>query len=153
MLDNTAAILLACYPLLWLKALHLCFAVFWYAGLLYLPRLFVYHCECDTEAERARFAIMERRLYRGIMWPAALVTLGLGLAMLWSAPEYLRQDWMWGKLGILAVLYGYHLYCGHCLKRLASEPAAPHSARFFRVFNEVPALLLIALVLLAVLRP
>lgn len=142
--------------MLWLKALHLCFAIFWYAGLLYLPRLFVYHRECETAAERARFATMERRLYYAIMWPAALATLALGLAMLWNAPALLNQAWMWGKLALLAVLFGFHLYCGHCVRRFAhpdSVAVAPHSARFFRIFNEVPALVLIGIVLLAVLKP
>jgi putative membrane protein len=141
--------------LLWLKAFHIVFVVTWFAGLFYLPRLFVYHVDANDEVSHARFVVMERRLLIITHIGGALALL-FGLALLWSwidlAPDYLRQGWLRAKLTLVAGLIGYHAWC----MRLATEfreRSNRRSARWFRWFNEVPALALIGVVILVVVKP
>jgi putative membrane protein len=135
----------------WLKALHIVFMVTWFAGLFYLPRLFVYHVSTTDSPGRERFEIMERRLF-AIMTLGALLTIGFGLAMLGRAPEYLQLAWLRTKLVLVALLIVYHGWCYRLMKNLGSGARA-HSPRWYRWFNEVPGILLIAIVILAVLKP
>ncbi|WP_028238083.1 protoporphyrinogen oxidase HemJ [Stutzerimonas azotifigens] len=134
------------------KALHIVAVVCWFAGLFYLPRLFVYHAMAEDSVSRERFAVMERKLYRGIMLPSMIATLLLGLWMLWLNPGWLSGGWLHAKLTLVAVLIGYHHMCGAQLRRFArGENRRTHV--FYRWFNEIPVLLLLAIVLLVVLKP
>jgi putative membrane protein len=137
--------------MLWLKAFHIVFVVTWFAGLFYLPRLFVYHCETTDAPGLARFAVMERRLF-ALMSIGGALTVAFGLSMVIDAPAFLEFAWLRVKLVLVAALIGYHLWC-YVLMRGLIEGRNRHSQRWFRVFNEVPGVLLIAIVLLAVLRP
>ena len=137
--------------MLWLKAFHIVFVVTWFAGLFYLPRLFVYHCETTDAPGLARFAVMERRLF-ALMSIGGALTVAFGLSMVIDAPAFLEFTWLRVKLVLVAALIGYHLWC-YVLMRGLIEGRNRHSQRWFRFFNEVPGVLLIAIVLLAVLRP
>lgn len=141
--------------MLWFKAFHVIFVVAWFAGLFYLPRLFVYHVEADDPALKVRFAVMERRLLM-ITHVGGTLALLFGIATLtWFARHdaaYLQQGWLHAKLVLVAALIGYHAW----LVRLARQLAAGRcrrSSRWLRLFNEVPALLLIAIVILVVVKP
>ena len=134
------------------KALHIIAMVAWFAGLFYLPRLFVYHADAHDPISVERFKIMERRLLYGIMWPAGLVTTGLGLWLLSYNPQYyLSVTWMHEKLGLVGLLWLYHVACGVFVKQFKNERNT-RSSRFYRVFNEAPTLLLIGIVFLVVLK-
>ncbi len=136
--------------MIWLKAFHVIFMVTWFAGLFYLPRLFVYHADCQDELGLARFKIMERRLL-AIMTIGALLTTVFGVAQIVLAPALLDMTWMQAKLLLVVALIGYHVWC----YRLVGDFAAGHnrhSSRWYRLFNEAPSLLLIGIVLLAVLK-
>lgn len=139
--------------MLWIKALHIIFMVTWFAGLFYLPRLFVYHADCSDETSHARFLVMERKLF-AIMTIGAVLTAVFGVWMLvdyaWSA--YRNLWWLDLKLVLVAALTGFHGYCG-VLVREFRNGSARHSHVFYRWINEIPALLLIAIVLLAVAKP
>ena len=137
--------------MLWLKAFHIVFVVSWFAGLFYLPRLFVYHCSTTDAPGLERFALMERRLF-ALMSLAAALAVAFGLAMIAAAPVYLEFTWLRIKLVLVAALIGYHLWC-YALMRAFIEGRNRHSHRWFRVFNEAPTLLLIAIVVLAVVKP
>lgn len=136
--------------MLWIKAFHIVFMVTWFAGLFYLPRLFVYHADTRDETGHARFVTMERRLF-AIMSIGAIGTVCFGLWLLlgwwWPAPL-----WLHVKLGLVALLILYHF---GCYKLMLDFRAGRNrmSARFYRFYNEVPALFLLAIVLLAVLKP
>ncbi len=134
------------------KALHVIAMVAWFAGLFYLPRLFVYHSQAKDKVGIARFKVMESRLYYAITWPAALATsfLGLGLLSL-NWPYYRHAGWMHAKLTLVLLLWVYHLSCGHYLKCFAKNKNTK-TTLFFRIFNEVPTLLLIAIVFLVELK-
>jgi putative membrane protein len=138
---------------LYLKAFHLIAVVCWFAALFYLPRLFVYHAMSEDTLSRDRFKIMERRLYRGIMTPSAIVTVALGFWMLSLNMDYYTTVW-WIKLKLVLVLVlvCYHAACGYFVRQFANDKNT-RSHTFFRVFNELPVVLLISIVLLAVLRP
>jgi protoporphyrinogen IX oxidase len=136
---------------LWIKALHMIFVVTWFAGLFYLPRLFVYHVEAGVEAVRAQLKVMERRLL-GITHIGGALALALGLALIWLVPAYLSQAWLHAKLALVAGLIGYHLYLVR-LKNAFAQDRILRSSRWLRVFNEIPGVLLVAIVLLAVLKP
>lgn len=139
--------------MLYVKAFHLIALVAWFAGLFYLPRLFVYHVDATDEVSLNRFDIMERRLYFGIMWPAAVLATGLGIWLLMSAPGYyLKAGWMHAKIGLVVLLWVFHLYCGHCRKKFILKNQS-HTAKFYRILNELPTLLLIAIVILVVVKP
>ncbi len=140
--------------MLYLKALHIIGVVVWFAGLFYLGRLFVYHQEAQSKPEpecsilSAQFALMERRLWYVITWPGLCITVIFGSVLLhfWGFP-----DWLYAKLGLVALLIGYHLWCGRLRAQLA-EGTCTWNSRRFRLFNEVPSLLLIAIVFVVVLK-
>jgi protoporphyrinogen IX oxidase len=137
--------------MLWLKALHVVFVVTWFAGLFYLPRLFVYHAATRDAPGLARFIVMERRLYF-MMSLGALLAVLFGLAMIVAAPAYLSMGWLRLKLLLVAVLVGYHGWCYRLMLALRAAENR-HSQRWYRLFNEVPGLLLLAIVILAVVKP
>ena len=137
---------------LWIKALHIVSMVCWFAGLFYLPRLFVYHAQSQDSTSQERFVIMERKLYRGIMLPAMIASLVFGIWLLSLTPGFLSQGWMHAKLTLVVLLVGYHHMCGAQLKRFArGENKRSHV--FYRWFNEVPVLVLLAVVILVVVKP
>lgn len=140
--------------MLWVKAFHIIFMVTWFAGLFYLPRLFVYHAMADDAVSRERFKVMERKLFFGIMTPGALLTVVLGMWMLmdyaWSA--YAKSGWLHTKLLLVVLLIGYHIYCGKLLFDFKYDRNR-HGHVFYRWLNELPVLILIAVILLAVVRP
>lgn len=139
--------------MLYVKAFHIIAMVAWFAGLFYLPRLFVYHTAANDKISLDRFKIMEKRLYYAITWPAAIVTSILGVSLITYNPQYyLSQYWMHAKLGLIVLLWIYHLSCGHFLKLFAAERSRK-SGRFFRMYNEVPTVLLIAIVILVIAKP
>lgn len=138
---------------LWLKAIHIIGVVCWFAALFYLPRLFVYHSTTDDDAGRERFKVMEGKLYRIIMVPSMIVTVVFGLWLLalgWEA--FARSGWLWLKLAGVLALLGYHHYCARLVRDFAAGQNR-HSERFYRMFNEAPALLLVAIVVLVVVKP
>ena len=142
--------------MLWLKAFHVTTVIAWFAGLFYLPRLFVYHAQIqhgviDDPAGNARFKVMERKLF-GIMTVAAVLAVGFGVSMLMVAPAYLLMHWLHVKLALVFLLIGYHGACFALLQQFAADRNS-RSERWFRVFNEMPALLLIAIVILVVVKP
>ena len=139
--------------MLWVKAFHVVAMVCWFAGLFYLPRLFVYHAQSDDQAGRERFKIMERKLYRGITTPSMVATVALGLWLVSYNPSvYLTQGWLHVKLSLVLILIGYHLYCGHLVK-VFREDRNKHSHVFYRWFNEFPVLILVGTVILAMVKP
>lgn len=132
------------------KSLHLVSMVAWFAGLFYLPRLFVYHVEHPAAAPT--LTIMEHKLARFIMLPAAISTFVFGMAMVLMSPEILQMGWLHAKFGLVAILVAYHI----SLEVFRTDfilGRNPKSGKFFRMYNEVPTLLLIAIVVLAVLKP
>lgn len=137
---------------LWVKAFHIVFVVTWFAALFYLPRLFVYHVSTGDDLGRERFKVMEEKLYRVIMRPSMIATVALGITMLVLQPALLGGVWLWLKLLGVVALLGYHHYCARLVRAFAADEQ-PHSERFFRVFNEAPAVLLIAIVILVVVKP
>lgn len=137
---------------LWVKAFHLIAVITWFAGIFYLPRLFVYHAMTEDETGRERFAVMERKLYRGIMTPSAVLAVALGLWLVALAPAWLTQGWLHAKLALVVLLIAYHLYCGH-LVRVFREQRNRRSHVWYRWFNEMPVLLLVAIVVLVIVKP
>jgi putative membrane protein len=137
--------------MLWLKAFHVVFVVTWFAGLFYLPRLFVYHVATGDEAGLARFVLMERRLF-ALMSVGALLAVAFGVAMLILAPPYLQAGWLRAKLLLVAGLIAYHASC-YSLMRALRLGRRTHSQRWFRLYNEVPTLFLVTIVVLAVVKP
>ena len=138
--------------MLWVKALHLVFMVTWFAGLFYLPRLFVYHAMADVRPSIERFKVMERKLFWGITTPGAVLTIGFGL---WLWLGWFRgafTGWFHAKLALVALLVAYHLWCWRLLKAFAAERNT-QSHVWFRWFNEFPVLVLTATVLLVVFKP
>jgi putative membrane protein len=139
--------------MLWLKAFHIIAVITWFAALFYLPRLFVYHAMAEDQISRDRFKIMERKLYRAIMTPSMVVVLGLGFWMITlNAGYYLSQGWMQAKLALVGFLVGYHFMCGSLLKQFAQD-INDKGHVFYRWFNEIPVLFLIAIIILVVVRP
>ena len=135
----------------WLKAFHIIAVICWFAGIFYLPRLFVYHALATEQATRDHLKIMERKLYRFVT-PFMLFTLVFGVALIMQNPTYyLHAGWLHAKLALVLVLFGYHGYCGVLLKQLARDEMRSHV--FYRWFNELPVLLLFAIVILAVVKP
>jgi len=137
--------------MLWIKALHIVFMVAWFAGLFYLPRLFVYHCEVGDAEGHQRFCTMERRLY-GLTTISMLGTWIFGLWLLALAPGYLQQGWLHAKLALVLALSGYHGWLKTRVRAFAGQRNT-RSARFYRIMNEVPALALLAIVILVVVKP
>jgi putative membrane protein len=140
--------------MLWVKALHIISVVTWFAALFYLPRLFVYHSMCDDKLGSERFKIMERKLYRGIMTPSAILTVILGLWLLsyYSFEQLATMYWLHAKLILVLLLLGYHFYCGRLLGQFTND-SNTHSHVFYRWFNELPVLILVAVVILVIVRP
>lgn len=138
----------------WVKSFHLIFMVTWFAAMFYLPRLFVYHAQCEDSAGRERFKVMERKLYRGIMTPSAILTLvfGLWLLLFYSGEQIARMGWLHAKLTLVVLLFAYHGICGRMLRQFR-EDANTRSHVFYRWFNELPVLALIAIIILAVVKP
>ncbi len=138
--------------MLWLKALHIIFVVCWFAGLFYLPRIFVYYAASEDENTRATLALMARKLYRFVT-PFMIIAIALGLVMIGESPAYYLQSmWMLVKLGGVAFLVVYHFQCGRYVK-IINQHRNTHTHVFYRFFNEVPVIFLFAIVLLAVLKP
>ncbi len=137
--------------MIWLKAFHVIFVVTWFAGLFYLPRLFIYHASASDTISLERFIVMERRLF-AIMTIGATLTVAFAIAMVIAAPAYLQMGWLHVKLVLVAALIGYHLWCYRLMSDLRTGRNR-HGDRWYRLFNEVPALLLIGIVILAVVKP
>ena len=137
--------------MLWLKAFHVVAMVTWFAGLFYLPRLYVYHADAGDWISVERFRVMERRLF-ALMTIGALATIVLGVAMVVAAPGYLRMGWLHVKITLVLLLVVYHAFCYKFLRDFAHDRRA-HTAKWFRIFNEVPSLLLVGIVVLAVVKP
>ena len=136
--------------MLWIKAFHIIFLVTWFAGLFYLPRLFVYHAMAEGAAGRERFKVMERKLYYGIMAPGAVLTLVCG-TWLWLGYGF-TGGWLHAKLALVTVLIAYHLWCGRLLIDFKHDRNT-RSHIWYRWFNEFPTVLLIAAVILTVVKP
>ena len=138
--------------MLWIKAFHIIFMVTWFAGLFYLPRLFVYHAITNDPATQAQFKIMERKLYFGIMTPGGVLTILFGLWLWLGYGIGTGKVWLAGKIFLVIILVVYHLWCGHLVKRFRDD-ANSHGHVFYRWFNEFPVLILVGAVLLAVFKP
>jgi putative membrane protein len=139
--------------MLWLKAFHIIAVVTWFAALFYLPRLFVYHAMAEDQISKDRFKIMERKLYRGIMTPSMVIVVVLGVWIFsLNSTYYFSQNWMLAKLALVALLVGYHFMCGSLLKKFKQE-INDKGHVFYRWFNEVPVLFLVAITILVVVRP
>jgi protoporphyrinogen IX oxidase len=137
--------------MLWLKAFHIIFMVTWFAGLFYLPRLFIYHAQTSDTASLDRFVVMERRLFM-IMTIGATLTAVFGLSLLITTPALLSANWMRLKLLLVSGLIAYHLWCYGLMSELR-HGRCHRSQRWLRIFNEIPALLLIGIVILVVVQP
>lgn len=138
--------------MLWLKAFHLIAIVCWFAGIFYLPRLFVYHATAGDQATRDHLKVMERKLFR-FMTPFAVLTVAFGIALiLYNPGYYARAGWLHAKLALVLVLVLYHGYCGVLVRRFAAD-ANRRGHVFYRWFNELPVLVLFAVVILAVTKP
>jgi putative membrane protein len=135
--------------MLWIKALHIIFVVTWFAGLFYLPRLFVYHAMSEDAASRERFKVMERKLYRGIMAPGGILSVVFGG---WLMSYGYTGAWLYAKLVVVGLTIAYHLWCGKLLRDFALDRNTK-SHVWYRWFNEVPVLFLAAAVVLVVVKP
>ena len=136
--------------MLWIKSFHIIFVVTWFAGLFYLPRLFVYHAMSEDTASRERFKIMERKLFFGIMTPGAVLTIAFGL-WLWLGYGF-YGGWLYAKTALVAVLVVYHGYCGKLMIDFRQDRNR-HGHVFYRWLNELPAVVLIVIILLVELQP
>jgi putative membrane protein len=136
--------------MLWIKSLHIIFMVTWFAGLFYLPRLFVYHSLSEDRVSRERFKLMERKLFFGIMTPGAVLTLIFGL-WLWLGYGF-SGIWLNLKLALVLLLIGFHVYCGKLLVDFKHE-RNKHGHVFYRWLNEFPVFILITIVILVVVKP
>lgn len=140
----------AAYP--WIKALHVIAIISWMAGMLYLPRLFIYHCDCDPASDQARtFAVMEARLMNVIMNPAMVVSWILGLYLAWQVFEF-QGGWLHAKIAAVVALSGVHGYFAKAVKSFGRGEYIK-TPRYWRMMNEAPTLLMIAIVVLAVVKP
>ncbi|EAR10925.1 protoporphyrinogen oxidase HemJ [Reinekea blandensis] len=137
---------------LWIKALHIIFVINWFAGIFYLPRLFVYHAMAEDKPSKERFKIMERKLYRGIMTPSMVLALVFGIWMLFLIPGYLSAGWMHAKLLFVVAVVVYHFWCGRILRQFRDDKNE-RSHVWFRWFNEAPVIALFAIVIFVVVKP
>jgi len=136
----------------WIKALHVIAVISWMAGMLYLPRLFVYHCEAEIGSKQSEtFKVMERRLLRAIMNPAMIVTWLAGLYLAWAG-HWFSHPWLHAKLLVVVVLSGVHGFFARCVKDFAGDRNR-RSQKFYRIINEVPTVLMIAIVILVIVKP
>jgi putative membrane protein len=141
----------------WIKAFHIIAVIAWMAGMLYLPRLFVYHCAAETGSVQSEtFKVMERRLLRAIINPAMIATWGLGLWLAYLGPDsrygWFASGWLWAKLALVLALSAVHSLFARWTKAFGADRNR-HSQVFYRIINEVPTILMIAIVLLVVLKP
>jgi len=139
--------------MVWVKAFHIIFVVTWFAAMFYLPRLFIYHLASVDKIGIERFKIMERKLYRMIMTPSAVLTAIFGtwlLILTWET--YGNASWLWVKLFAVIALYGYHGYCGRLLREFANDTCRK-TETFLRWFNEIPAGVLVIVVILVTVKP
>ena len=140
----------ALYP--WLKALHVIAAISWMAGMLYLPLLFVYHCEAKAGSVQSEtFKVMERRLLRAIMTPAMAVTWIVGLWLVWDG-GFLRDGWLHAKLALVVLMSGAHGMLARHTRDFAADRNR-HSQKYYRIINEVPTVLMIGIVILVIVKP
>ncbi len=141
----------------WFKAFHIVGIVCWFAGMFYLPRLFVYHAEASEQPEPARsilknqYQIMEKRLYSIIMTPAMLLTVAMAIGLVTTEPDIMKQPWMHVKLACVLLLLGYHHYCKRIMKKLAADECTM-TGQQFRWFNEFPTVFFVIVVMLAVFK-
>lgn len=139
--------------MLWIKAFHVVAMVCWFAGLFYLPRLFVYHAMSADSISQERFVVMERKLYRGIMWPSLIATWALGIWLVALGWDYYRtQSWLLIKVFLVIALTYYHLWCGSIRLKMTTD-AGYKSHVWFRWFNEAPVIALIAICILVIVKP
>ncbi len=142
---------------LWFKSFHIVGFVAWFAGLFYLPRLFVYHIEAAERPEPAstvlkeEYSRLEKRLYKLIMMPAMLFTIAMAIGIIWTEPELLRQTWLHVKIGLVLLLVGFHFYCGRLIDQLEKGTCSSSSLQMRRI-NEIPTILLCVVVLLAIFK-
>ena len=136
--------------MIWVKAWHVFFTIAWSVGLLYLPRLYVYHATCADEPGYARFLVMERKLYLGIMTPSGVLAVALGLWMVHAFPTV--PTWLSAKLVLGFLLVGYHVYLGKLLFDFRNRKNQ-HTHVYYRWINELPAFFILVIVLLAVVKP
>ncbi len=137
----------------WLEAFHIIFMVSWFAGLFYLPRLFVYHAGHPAGPVHEQFCVMEHKLYRFIMMPAMFLTVAFGLALAVEEWDIVRdQAWFWIKMALVVLLVAYHFHNGRVVSRFACGENR-HSHKFYRFYNEFPTLILIVIVILVVVQP
>ena len=136
----------------WIKALHIIAVISWMAGMLYLPRLFVYHCEAELGSKQSEtFKVMERRLLKAIINPAMIVTWFAGLYLAWSG-HWFSSSWLHGKLALVIILSGVHGFFSRWVKDFAADQNT-RSQKFYRIINEVPTVLMIFIVILVVVKP
>jgi len=136
----------------WIKALHVIAVIAWMAGMLYLPRLFVYHCEAEIGSRQSEtFKLMERRLLKAIINPAMIVTWLAGLYLAWSG-HWFSAPWLHAKLLLVVLLSAVHGFFSRCVKDFAADHNT-RSQKFYRIINEVPTILMIAIVILVVVKP
>jgi protoporphyrinogen IX oxidase len=137
---------------LWLKAFHVIAVIAWMAGMLYLPRLFVYHCEAEVGSRQSEtFKVMERRLLRAIINPAMIATWVLGLWLAWEG-GFFKSGWLHGKVLLVLILSGLHGLLTRCVGEFAADSNV-HSQKFYRILNEVPAVLMVGIVILVIVKP
>ncbi len=141
----------------WVKAFHIIAVIAWMAGMLYLPRLFAYHCTAEKgSAQSETFKVMERRLLRAIINPAMIATFVLGFWLAWLGPDsrygWFASPWLWAKIALVLALSAVHGLFTRWMKDFAADRNR-HSQRFYRIINEVPTVLMILIVLLVVLKP
>ena len=141
----------------WIRAFHIIAVIAWMAGMLYLPRLFVYHCAAEKDSVQSEtFKVMERRLLRGIINPAMIAAIALGLWLAWLGPDsrygWFASGWLWAKIALVLGLSAVHGLFARWVKAFAAD-SNRHSQRFYRFINEVPTVLMIAIVILVVLKP
>lgn len=136
----------------WIKALHVIAVIAWMAGMLYLPRLFVYHCVAEIGSKQSEtFKVMERRLLRAIMTPAMIVTWLAGLDLVWAGQWYM-SGWFHAKLALVLAMSGMHGFLSHCARDFAAD-RNQRTQKFYRIINEVPTLIMILIVILVVVKP
>jgi putative membrane protein len=136
----------------WVKALHIVAVIAWMAGMLYLPRLFVYHCAAEAGSKQSEtFKVMERRLLKAIINPAMIVTWGAGLYLAWSG-HWFSAGWLHAKLVLVLVLSGVYGFFARWVKDFAADRNS-NSQKFYRLINEIPTLLMIGIVILVVIKP
>ena len=137
----------------WIKALHVIAVIAWMAGMLYLPRLFVYHCEAEAGSKQSEtFKVMERRLLKAIINPAMIVTWLAGIYLVWSGQWLFTSWWIYGKIFLVLVLSGVHGLFVRWVKDFAAD-RNQRSQRFYRIINEVPTILMIGIVILVIVKP